>query len=31
MGERVTRPVMKLLGWVTFALMSAATAGMLFP
>jgi NRAMP (natural resistance-associated macrophage protein)-like metal ion transporter len=30
MGERVTPPVMKLLGWITFALMSAATVGMLF-
>jgi NRAMP (natural resistance-associated macrophage protein)-like metal ion transporter len=31
MGERVNSPVMKLLGWVTFLLMSAATIGMLFP
>ncbi len=31
MGERVNPPVMKLFGWITFGLMSAATAGMLFP
>jgi NRAMP (natural resistance-associated macrophage protein)-like metal ion transporter len=28
MGERVTPPLMKLLGWITFAIMSAATVGM---
>jgi NRAMP (natural resistance-associated macrophage protein)-like metal ion transporter len=31
MGERVTRPVMKVLGWITFTFMSAATVGMLLP
>jgi len=31
MGERVNPPLMKLLGWITFLLMSAATLGMLFP
>lgn len=27
MGERVSPPLMRLAGWITFALMSAATAG----
>ncbi|MDP9113786.1 MAG: Nramp family divalent metal transporter [Acidobacteriota bacterium] len=31
MGERVNSPAMKFLGWITFGIMSAATAGMLFP
>jgi Mn2+/Fe2+ NRAMP family transporter len=31
MGDRVTPPLMKAFGWVTFALMSAATVGILFP
>jgi hypothetical protein len=31
MGERVNPPLMKLPGWITFLLMSAATLGMLFP
>lgn len=29
MGERVNSPTLRLLGWVTFAVMSAATVGML--
>lgn len=31
MGDRVNPPVLRILGWITFALMLAATAGMLFP
>jgi NRAMP (natural resistance-associated macrophage protein)-like metal ion transporter len=30
MGERVNSPLMRILGWITFALLSAATLGMLF-
>ncbi len=29
MGERVNPPVLRILGWLTFAIMSAATVGML--
>jgi Mn2+/Fe2+ NRAMP family transporter len=29
MGERVNSAVLRILGWITFALMSAATVGML--
>jgi Mn2+/Fe2+ NRAMP family transporter len=29
MGERVNPLALKIFGWITFALMSAATAGML--
>ena len=29
MGERVNSPTLRILGWLTFALMSAATIGML--
>lgn len=29
MGERVNPPLLRILGWLTFALMSAATIGML--
>ena len=29
MGDRVSPPLLRILGWVTFAIMSAATVGML--
>jgi Mn2+/Fe2+ NRAMP family transporter len=29
MGERVNSPVLRYLGWATFAVMTAAAAGML--
>ena len=29
MGDRVTPPLLRILGWITFAVMSAATVGML--
>jgi Mn2+/Fe2+ NRAMP family transporter len=29
MGERVNPPVLRVLGWITFMLMSAASIGML--
>jgi len=28
-GDRVNSPVLKILGWITFVLMTAATLGML--
>lgn len=30
MGDRVNSPLLRTLGWITFALMTAATLGMLF-
>jgi Mn2+/Fe2+ NRAMP family transporter len=29
MGKRVNPPLLKYLGWITFAIMTAAAAGML--
>jgi hypothetical protein len=29
MGDRVNSPLLRTLGWVTFAIMAAAAAGLL--